>query len=255
MTTWQRTVLGIVREEAYYFAPQGRTKIMNEGWASYWHSTIMTEKALNDSEVIDYADHHSGTVSAHPGRLNPYKLGLELFRDIEERWDKGRHGPEWEACDDFNARESWDTGAGEGREKIFQVRALYNDVTFIDEFLTPAFCRKHKLFVYHYDESSNQYRISSRSFDEIKRGLLFQLTNFGQPWVYVRDANHLNRGELVLWHRYEGVPIRLDYAREVLENLHKVWKRPVHLETHDDDRPIVMSYDGSEHSVQDRSEG
>jgi stage V sporulation protein R len=241
MPNWQRTVLGIVREEAYYFAPQGRTKIMNEGWASYWHSTIMTQKALKDSEVIDYADHHSGTVAQHPGRLNPYKLGLELIRDIEERWNKGRHGTEWEACDDFQTRNNWDTGAMEGREKIFQVRALYNDVNFIDEFLTPDFCHKHKLFVYRYNESTNRYEITDRSFDEIKKSLLFQLTNFGQPWVYVRDGNHLNRGELVLWHRYEGVPLRLDYAREVLENLHRIWTRPVHIETFDDDQPIVMS--------------
>ncbi len=254
LPNWQRDVLEIVREEAYYFAPQGRTKIMNEGWASYWHSRIMTEKALKDSELIDYADHHSGTVATHPGRLNPYKLGLELFRDIEERWNKGRHGAEWEACDDFKRRRGWDTGAGAGREKIFQVRSLYNDVTFIDEFLTEEFCLKHKLFVYRYNESTNQYEISDRSFDEIKRALLFQLTNFGQPWIYVRDANHLNRGELVLWHRYEGVPIRYDYAREVLEGLYALWKRPVHLETYDDDLPIVLSFDGAEHTTEERSE-
>jgi stage V sporulation protein R len=255
MPNWQRDVLGIIREEAYYFAPQGRTKIMNEGWASYWHSTIMTQRALEDSELIDYADHHSGTVATRAGRVNPYKLGLELLRDIEERWNKGQHGAEWEACDDYALRRTWDTGAGEGREKIFQVRALYNDVTFIDEFLTPEFCHKHKLFVYDYNESSSQYQISSRSFAEIKQALLFQLTNFGQPWVYVRDGNHMNRGELVLWHRWEGVPVRLDYAQEVLENLHKIWMRPVHLETQDDDgRSIVLSYDGSEHKSEERSD-
>lgn len=253
MSNWQRDVLGIVREEAYYFAPQGRTKIMNEGWASFWHSTIMTERAMDDSELIDYADHHSGTVATQAGRLNPYKLGLELLRDIEERWDKGRHGAEWEACDDYELRRNWDTGEGRGREKIFQVRSIYNDVTFIDEFLTPEFCQKHKLFVYRYNESTNQYEITDRSFEEIKRGLLFQLTNFGQPWIYVRDANHLNRGELVLWHRYEGVPVRLDYAHEVLENLHALWTRPVHLETYDDDKAIVISYDGEEHTQEERS--
>src|SRR5436190_10131858 len=73
---WQRDVLEIVRDEAYYFAPQGQTKIMNEGWASYWHTKIMTQKALTPAEVIDYADHHSGTVATHGARLNPYKLGL-----------------------------------------------------------------------------------------------------------------------------------------------------------------------------------
>ena len=74
---------------------------MNEGWASFWHSTIMTTSTLDPSELVDYADHHSGTMATQPGRLNPYKLGIELFRDIEERWDKGQFGPEYEECDDI----------------------------------------------------------------------------------------------------------------------------------------------------------
>ncbi len=105
---WQHDVLAIVRDEAYYFAPQAQTKIMNEGWASYWHSTIMTTQMLDPSEVVDYADHHSGTMATYPGRLNPYKLGIELLRDIEERWNKGQFGPEWEECDDYQARRTWD---------------------------------------------------------------------------------------------------------------------------------------------------
>src|SRR5206468_6049446 len=82
LENWQCEVLTIIRNEAYYFLPQRQTKIMNEGWATFWHSRIMTERALRDSEVIDYADHHAGTVSSSPGRLNPYKVGVELFRDI-----------------------------------------------------------------------------------------------------------------------------------------------------------------------------
>src|SRR5205085_9447270 len=68
---WQRDVLEIVRDEAYYFAPQAQTKIINEGWASFWHSTIMTEKARQPWECVDYADHHSGTMAMSGGRLNP----------------------------------------------------------------------------------------------------------------------------------------------------------------------------------------
>ncbi len=252
LKNWERDVLGIVREEAYYFSPQGRTKIMNEGWASYWHSKIMTEKMLDPSELIDYADHHSGTMAQHPGRLNPYKLGIELWRDIEERWDKGRYGPDWEACDDFVARKHWDTGEMRGREKIFEVRRHYNDVTFIDEFLTPDFVRKHGLFVYEYDRASGQYVISDRDFRAVKEKLLFALTNFGQPFVEVVDANFLNRGELVLQHRYEGVPLKLDQAKETLENIHYLWKRPVHVETYLDDEPVLMSFDGTEHRTSRR---
>src|SRR5438270_3855473 len=97
---WQRDVLSIIRDEAYYFMPQAQTKIMNEGWASYWHSTIMTEKALEGWECVDYADHHSGTMAMSGGRLNPYKIGIELFRDIEHRWNTGRFGKEFDECED-----------------------------------------------------------------------------------------------------------------------------------------------------------
>ena len=140
LKNWQRDVLSIIREESYYFSPQGQTKIMNEGWASYWHSRIMTEKALMDSEIVDFADHHSGTVHMRPGTLNPYKLGLELFRDIEERWDKGMFGKEWEECNDFKEKKNWERNWF-CRQKIFEVRRLYNDVTFIDTFLTPEFAQ------------------------------------------------------------------------------------------------------------------
>src|SRR6185369_6790139 len=119
LNSWQTDVLSIIRDEAYYFSPQGQTKIMNEGWASYWHSTIMTTKALKASEMIDYADHHSGTMATQRGRLNPYKLGIELLRDIEMRWNTGKFGKEYEECDDLEKRRNWDKQLGLGRQKIF----------------------------------------------------------------------------------------------------------------------------------------
>jgi len=76
---WQRDVLSIIRAEAYYFAPQGMTKIMNEGWDSFWHTRLMTGRLLTDAEVIDYADHHSGTVSMQPGRLTPTRSAWSSF--------------------------------------------------------------------------------------------------------------------------------------------------------------------------------
>ncbi len=228
---WQQDVLAIVREEAYYFAPQRQTKIMNEGWASYWHSHIMTRHALKDSELIDYADHHSGTLATSPGRLNPYKLGIELFRDIEDRWDRGAFGPEYEECQDLKVRAKWDRQLGEGHKKIFEVRRIYNDIGFIDEFLTREFAEEQNLFTYRYNPRSNQYEIESRDFEDIKRQLLYQLTNFGEPIIEVTEANYQNRGELYLVHHWEEVDLRLDYAQATLENLYALWRRPVHIET------------------------
>ena len=77
MNSWQKRILQIIRDEAYYFAPQGQTKIMNEGWATYWHSAMMTRiQPLKSSEIVDYCDHYSGVVASHSGQLNPYKLGV-----------------------------------------------------------------------------------------------------------------------------------------------------------------------------------
>ena len=247
LTNWQRDVLSIIRDEAYYFAPQAQTKIMNEGWASYWHSTIMTRHELTAAEVVDYADHHSGTVATHPGRINPYKLGLELFRDIEERWNTGRFGRDYEECDDRTEKARWDKELGLGRQKIFEVRQIYNDVTFIDEFLTPEFCRQEKMFSYAFNDKTHQYEIESREFNKIKERLLFGLTNFGRPFIAVADGNYENRGELYLVHQHNGVDLKLDYAEDTLRNIHKLWTRPVQLETRFDDKPVVLSFDGSEH--------
>lgn len=246
---WQHDILSIIRDEAYYFVPQAQTKIMNEGWASYWHSTIMTRYGLTDAEIIDYADHHSGTMAMSPNRLNPYKIGIELYRDIEERWNKGQHGLDWERCDDLREKEHWDRKAGEGRAKIFEVRRIHNDVTFIDEFLTPEFCRKHKLFTFAYNESSDDYEIASREFYKIKTQLLDSLTNHGRPIIRVVDGNYRNRGELYLLHQYQGMPLKQDYARDTLVNLCKLWGRPVHIESLVDDKPSVLSFDGTNHEI------
>jgi stage V sporulation protein R len=245
---WERDVLEIIRDEAYYFAPQGMTKIMNEGWATYWHSKIMTEKALRASEIIDYADHASGVTASSPGQLNPYKLGVELYRHIEDRWNKGRFGKEWDECEDMAARKSWDRRLGLGRKKIFEVRKLYNDVTFIDEFFTEEFCREEKFFSFGFNERSGNWEIESREFKKVKEKLLFRMTNFGQPFIFVEDGNFENRSELLLRHKHEGIDLRFDYARDTLEGLARVWKRPVNVLTKVDGKGKLLRFDGRDHS-------
>jgi stage V sporulation protein R len=209
---------------------------------------MMTEKVLDASEIIDYADHNAGVLATSQGRLNPYKLGVELFRHIEDRWNKGQFGREWEECDSLEAKKHWDLRLGLGRRKIFEVRALYSDVTFIDEFLTPEFCREHKLFSFSWSNRNERYEIVSREFKQIKDKLLFQLTNAGNPFIYVEDGNFENRGELLLRHEHQGVDLRADYAKETLRALVRVWKRPVSVSTFSEGKPTVIRYDGREHT-------
>jgi stage V sporulation protein R len=251
LENWERDILSMLREESYYFLPQRQTKVMNEGWASYWHSKIMTTRVLSDAEVIDYADHHSGTVATQPGRLNPYKLGLELFRDIERRWDRGQFGPEWQACDDMATRAGWDRNVGLGRRKIFEVRRVHNDATFLDEFLTPEFCAEQKLFVSKDDDKTKKKTVSSREFNEVKQALLFQFTNGGRPVIELLDANFANRGELLLVHRHVGIDLRWDWAKEVLEGMARLWRRPVRLETCRGGKAVRLGHDGSEPTEED----
>jgi len=245
---WQQDILSIIKDEAYYFAPQGMTKTMNEGWASYWHSHIMTRHILNDSEIIDFADHHAGTMFMQMGGYNPYKVGLELMRDIEDRWNKGKFGREWEDCDDVNEKKHWDKKLNLGREKIFEVRKLYNDVNFIDEFLTEDFCVRNKMFVYKLNKETNKFEVDTRDFKAIKSQLLFQLTNFGQPIIKIENANFENRGELLLQHIHEGLDLQPNYMDATLKNLHVLWKRPVNLVTVMDNEPQLFRFDGKDYT-------
>jgi stage V sporulation protein R len=245
---WEQELLDIVHQEALYFAPQRATKIMNEGWASYWHRRIMVEDILTDEEIIDYADVVAGTL-AEGRTLNPYKLGLELFLDIEERWNTGRHGPEYERCDDRAARDAWDTKEGRGREQIFLCRRVHNDVSFLDAYLTEEFCHRHQLFVYRVNPRSGKREIVTRDFNAVKERLLRQLANGGAPVIEVVDKDLGQRGELLLDHKWDGHDLRADWAEAALLNVARMWRRPVHLDTCRDDKRVRLTCDGAETRV------
>ncbi len=125
---------------------------------------------------------------------------------------------------------------------------MYNDLMFIDAFLTPEFCIEQKLFVFEYNDHTNFYEIYEREFKAVKEKLLHSLTNFGQPFIYVENANFLNRGELQLLHDFDGVELNRNEAQDTLVNLYKVWKRPVHIETVVETAKTRFSYNGKEHS-------
>ncbi len=242
---WQSDVIAILMEEAYYYLPQRITKIMNEGWASYWHSKIMTKHALDASEIIDFADHHAGVMAMSRKQINPYKIGIELFRDIEFRWNTGRFGREYEDCQDMVAKENWSTDAGLGREKIFEVRRTYNDITFLDDFFNAEFCERQRLFTYKYNSRTGRYEIDTRDVAAIKQKLLTQLTNFGQPVIEIEDANFQNRGEMLLAHRHYGVDLDVQYAAETMKNIYHIWKRPINLATIYDEKEVIFHFDGN----------
>lgn len=271
---WEVNTLSMIRDETYYFAPQRQTKIMNEGWATYWHTKIMRgegmgiedavrrsldvplqDPILDFSETDLFAGVNSGVLATSPTRINPYKLGFELYKDIEERWNRGLFGREYEECSDFEKKLLWDTGINEGREFLFTVRELYNDFGFLNRFLTKDFCRKQKLFIYQKNPYHGWwYEISDRDWLAIKAKLLNQLTNAGEPIINITDDNYKNRRELYLKHEHPGpedFDLRIDHAKDTLKSLQALWRRPVHIETILEEQRVRYSYDGETHTFEE----
>jgi stage V sporulation protein R len=233
---WQRDVMSMMHEEMEYFIPQMQTKTLNEGWASYWHSRIMRELDLTDNEHLEFADLHSGVVSPHKGQLNPYYLGYKIFEDIERRWDN----PTMEERERFGRR------GGEGREKIFEVRELDSDVSFLRNYLTEELCEELDLFVYELIEEE-EWTITEKRWERVRDHLVANMTNFGFPYIEVADGDYNGNRELYLRHAHEGAELDTRYARKALEHVYTLWGRSVHLETVVDDERVVMHYNGEEH--------
>ena len=241
---WQRQVLIHAREQAYYIAPQGLTKIMNEGWAVYWHRRLMSHPEIVDlRDASAFADHNAGTLAMGGGRLNPYKVGYEIFMDIEERWNTGRHGQKWEELEDERERRDYDDKSMKGFAKIFEVRKWEKDITFIDKYLTPELAKKLKLFTW--EEKGENYVLASRKFEEVKAKLIQQL--YLGPGIAVRDGNYDNKGELLLHHDF-NYDLKQDYAIATMKNILSMWGNTVHLNTkiygNDDSSPTPVRITG-----------
>jgi len=350
MEDWQKEILEILRREAYYFAAQKMTKIMNEGWAALFESKMMAdENFAGEDEFITYADHMAKVLGA-PG-LNPYKLGMQLWEYIENTENR-RHvaehllriegvtwrnfhdtvdtervmdllesddvvaGIEGDSLDELDAADPridadalerardgeidvercpWKVLTYEGMaerhyslgkpqyrgflarigkselerisrymfddsryddvedaladveytvgwDRMREVRESHNDVTFLDEFLTQEFVDANDYFTYEYMHSSDDYRVTSTDHEDVKKKLMLQFTNFGKPTVVVADGNYENRNELLLDHRYNGVMLDIEQAKNTLERVFELWGRPVNLRT------IVKEFD--EHDIE-----
>lgn len=227
---WQQNILSMIREESLYFLPQGMTKIINEGWASYWDSYIMTKCGFAEDEgIISYAQHHSGVLGGKYAMNNPYRLGNYLLRYVEERWDKGQYGTAWENCDDSFERDKWDTKAMKGREKIFQIRRDYNDINFLNEFFTQDFCDKHEYFEYGLDKETNKYVVVSKDFDKIKSKLIQRYTNGGRPVIVL---TRLGRDGIELTHKYDGVPLDSKYVEKTMKMMYNIVNMNITLKTY-----------------------
>lgn len=250
---WEKDVLEIMRNEAFYFYPQMMSKVMNEGFASFWHAELMYQyKKLTAEEHLDFCRDHEKVVQpgANPFNINPYFLGFRIFQDIEKRWN-----------------EKYEKGESDitGRQKIFEVARNEDDISFIKNYLTGELIDELKLFAYGYahdietlniGEKINLIELKSRQKSEIIEALVKPLYNGGAPCVAIIGIGPENA--LLLEHQSENMgTLDFKFAEKTLECIWDLWAAPVELQAKDDDgEPVTLHFDEAGFYIEnDKEEG
>ena len=233
LAEWQRDILHIVDKEASYFIPQIETKIMNEGWASYWHYKLVNELSLDSGLHLEFLVRHNQVLRPTPGGLNPYHLGFIIWNDIERRWNSGETGREFTSYKPRVDISSLDENDTPGRKKIFEVRETDRDASFLRRFLTEDIMRELDIFQH---EKRGKERVITKvsdeeGWDQIKQTILKNVGMGSIPVIQVVDADHGGRRTLYLKHEHDGRDLQLEYAERTLEHVKILWGREVVLET------------------------
>lgn len=194
---WKRDVIEVCRDEGKYFWPQIQTKVMNEGWASYWHYTICHELDLPPDLHVAVIKSHNQVIRPQIGGINPYHLGFNLFQKIKER---------------------------RGVEEMFLAREVHHDASFIRQYLTQEDCEDLNLFTYS-RKNSGDVTVDDVSdedgWETVKNDLVRQVGGGSIPILYVDVAKR--NGSLMLGHEHDGRDLDVSEATAVLEHLETLW--------------------------------
>lgn len=250
LPSWKRDVLRIVERESKYFYPQIETKIMNEGWASYWHYKILNSLKIEQGLHLEFLVKHNQVLRPHPGGLNPYHLGFMVWHDIERRWNSGDTGREWtkDPSVSFSSEEPpiEEQNQSPGRKKIFEVRQSDRDTSFLRRFLTVDIMREMHLF--QHEKRGNERVVTKVADDEnweqIKENLITSVGANSIPDIRIEDANFGRNRTLYLKHYHDGRDLLLEYAEHTLRHLKALWENDVALETQLNGKASVLKIVG-----------
>lgn len=231
---WMKAVLTIVRNTAQYFAPQIRSKILNEGWASYWHDKLFRGDDRIVGHEVGFSVLNAGVTSLSRVGLNPYAIGLRLIEYVEELAEKGKMTREYQKLLLADDKRNFDLKTGNGQKAIFSLRENFSDFMLINTFVTQEFVDKHDLFVVgkrpNPEEGTIEYYVKSRKAEDYKKMLIDSLYH---PPVVMADENKTTSESLYLVHTFEGKQLVQDFIPEVLNGLCFLWGGEVKLETTD----------------------
>jgi len=232
--SWMKPVIEVIRKTSLFFQPQIRTKIMNEGWASYWHEKLFLQDDRIEGHEVDFARTHAGVTSMPRVGLNPYALGMRLFYYIEDLADKGKYSIDFKRLLDARQRDQFDAATGQGQDFLFRLRNDFNDFMFINAFVDQDFVNQYKLFVA--DRRLNQsrgvweYYVKSRSAESYRKMLLDTL--YHPPYLKIQPDKTSN-GNLYLVHVFEGKPLVKEFIANTMLGIEFLWGAPVQLETNE----------------------
>jgi stage V sporulation protein R len=249
---WKRDILEIVDRQAQYFMPQMETKIMNEGWASYWHHRILNELKLPQGMHLEFLVRHNQVLRPHPGGLNPYHLGFVLWHDIERRWNAGDTGREWSDDKPRADLSSLDENDTPGRKKIFEIRETDRDQSFLRRFLTRELMDELNLFQH---ERRGKERVVTKVPDdegwkEMRDNLIKSVGAGSLPVIKVEDADFGRNRTLYLKHYHDGRDLQLEYADHTLRHIAGLWEREVVLETVISGKPSILKLVGDSMKIE-----
>jgi stage V sporulation protein R len=230
--SWMKTVMQIVRNTSLFFQPQIRTKIMNEGWASYWHETLFLQDKRIKGHEVDFARVNAKVTSLSRVGMNPYALGMRLFYYIEEMADKGKFAYEFQRLMDSSQRDQYNADTGQGREFIFKIRENFSDFMFIHTFLDQDFVSRYNLFVagkrLSKDRMVWEYYVKSRKAKDFRE--MIEDALYHPPHIDIDHDKSIDNS-LYLVHHFEGKPLVKEFISNTMMGIEYLWGGPVQLET------------------------
>lgn len=222
LAEWEKDLLTIVHEETRYFLPQIDTKIMNEGWASFWHKRILESLELPQGLHMEFLVRHNQVCRPIPGSLNPYHLGLKVWESIERRGNEPT--PEERVTNPRGLS---------GTELLFETRSADRDVSFLRRWLTEPLMRELDLFRYEAtgDDMVVSHVADQQGWRDVKETLLKSIGTGSIPVIQVIDADYGHARTLLLRHVHDGRDLQLGYAEHTLGYVHRLWGHTVLMET------------------------
>lgn len=241
---WQRELIRIVRKISQYFYPQRQTQVMNEGWATFWHYTLLNylydEGKVTDGFIMEFLTSHTNVVfqpdfdSPYFSGINPYALGFNMFRDIQR------------ICQNpTDEDKEWfpDIAGSDWLETLHFAMRNFKDESFIQQFLSPQIIRDFHLFSLYDDDEKSHYKVEAihndTGYKTVREMLASQYDlSVREPNIQVVSVDVQGDRSMTLKHTMtDNRPLSAD-VHEVLKHLHFLWGFDIHLESYQGDRMI-----------------